>query len=244
MHSARPFYCINAHQQSHKKTTDTKDPHVHTDQHSTHTHRHYHTQYFVHERTGKHVTVWCGCRLSCKITTNRTISGSASVISDTTAGSVSPYLCQKKVMNFTFDEQYKDSRRIWCFKLDNCWFDITAFWTSHALHVRIFCVFVFNLSSMCLYPCIVCLSSSCQYNSTLLVKPAEVCLLGERPIVTCLCSRSSLLISTSCFTATLCTFFFSVFVALILSFVCDHLRFSLYLSRKMPSRSYLYLRLF
>lgn len=96
----------------------------------------------------------------------------------------------EKVMNFTFDRQNKDSMRIWCFKLDNCWFDIPAFWTSHALHVRIFCVFVFHLSSMCLYPCIVCLSSSCQYNSTLLVKPAEVCLLGERPIVTCLCSRS------------------------------------------------------
>lgn len=34
------------------------------------------------------------------------------------------------------------------------------------------------------------LSNNCQYNSAVLVEPAEVCLLGERPIVTSLCSST------------------------------------------------------
>lgn len=93
------------------------------------------------------------------------------------------------------------------------------------------------LAWMCLYAfvCVhVCfcvnehvLSNSCQNNRAVLVEPADVCQLRERPIVTFLCSRTFL-----CFLCSfhlllqplthclVCLFVFSFFLAFFLSHIC------------------------
>lgn len=74
---------------------------------------------------------------------------------------------------------------------------------------RSFACYNFTLSvvlgCLCVNECV--LSSSCQYNCVVIVEPAGVCLLGERPIVTSLCSQRFFV----------CSFFFSFVLCLFLS---------------------------
>lgn len=65
----------------------------------THTGRNHHPQFFVHDRAGKHVTIWCGCRISCKATAYKTSSASANVGRNRSLNYGSVSLCLKTTLN-------------------------------------------------------------------------------------------------------------------------------------------------